>query len=100
MPGTRWTFPGKWHRMDFPRGKALVTMLFIDTNNPQVSGGSDPKTKELRNHLTDAEVAEQLAWLKAELAKPRAPFTIVEGHHPVYSNGHHGDTKSLISSLG
>lgn len=99
-PGTRWTFPNKWHRMDFPAEKPLVTMLFIDTNNGQVSGGNDPKTKEPRNHLTDAEVAEQHTWLKAELAKPRAPFTIVVGHHPVYSNGHHGDTKSLITSIG
>ncbi len=98
--GTRWTFPNKWHRMDFPAEKPLVTMLFIDTNNGLVSGGSDPKTKEPRNHLTDAEVQEQLAWLKAELEKPRAPFTLVVGHHPVYSNGHHGDTKSLITSIG
>ena len=98
-PGTRWTFPGKWYRMDFPTAKPLVTMLFIDTNTPAVSGGKDPTTGEPRNHLTAAEEASQLAWLKAELAKPRAPFTLVVGHHPVYSNGVHGDTKTLIRDI-
>ena len=38
-----------------------------------------------------------MAWLKAELEKPRAPFTIAVGHHPLYSNGSHGDTKELIA---
>ncbi len=99
-PGTRWTFPSKWHRMDFPADKPLVTMLFIDTNTPAISSGKDPKTGEPRNHLTAEEEAQQMAWLKAELEKPRAPFTVVVGHHPVYSNGVHGDTKSLIRDLG
>lgn len=99
-PGTRWTFPNKWHRMDFPADKPLVTMLFIDTNNEALSGGVNPKSKKPRGHLTAAEEAVQLTWLKAELAKPRAPFTIVVGHHPVYSNGLHGDSKSLVEGLG
>ena len=29
-------------------------------------------------------------------AKPRAPFTLVMGHHPLYSNGDHGDTTALV----
>ena len=98
-PGTRWTFPNKWHRMDFPAANPLVTMLFIDTNTSAVGSGNDPKTGEPRNHLTAAEEAHQLAWLKSELEKPRAPFTLLVGHHPLYSNGVHGDTKTLIRDL-
>ncbi|HBB75469.1 MAG TPA: hypothetical protein DC048_13595, partial [Planctomycetaceae bacterium] len=30
------------------------------------------------------------------LAGPRGRFTMVVGHHPVYSNGKHGDTEYLI----
>lgn len=99
-PGTRWTMPKKWHRMEFPAGKPLVTMLFIDTNTSVLSGGKEPKTDIPRNHLSAEEQAEQEAWLKAQLAGPRAPFTIVVGHHPVYSNGAHGDSKQLVDTLG
>ncbi|MDB6137495.1 MAG: hypothetical protein JWO94_567 [Verrucomicrobiaceae bacterium] len=98
--GTRWTFPNKWHRMDFPTVNPLVTMLFTDTNTSVLSGGVNPKTKEARGHLTPEEEAAQLEWLKGELAKPRAPFTIVVGHHPVYSNGIHGDSKQLVANIG
>ena len=45
--------------------------------------------------MTAEEEKEQQTWLEAELAKPRAAFTIVAGHHPIYSNGQHGDTKGL-----
>ena len=98
--GTRWTFPNKWYRMDFPAANPVVTMLFIDTNTGTLSGGIDPMTKQERNHLTADEEASQMAWLKAELAKPRATFTVVVGHHPLYSNGTHGDSRQLIQEVG
>lgn len=95
--GTRWKMPAKWYRQDFgSREKPLLTVLFLDSNLREVSG-RDSKTKKFtRPSLTAEEGEAQLAWLKAELAKPRAPFTLVVAHHPVYSNGDHGDTKPLI----
>ncbi len=90
--GTRWQMPAKWYRQD----RGSVTFIFLDSNLPAVSGGPDKKTKKPRNSLKADEEKEQLAWLKSELAKPRQPFTIVVGHHPLYSNGDHGDTKALI----
>lgn len=97
-PGVRWQMPNKWYRFDLgPQDQPLVTCICLDTNLPAVSGGEDKKKKTLRSSMTAAEEAGQLAWLKTELAKPRAPFTIVIGHHPLYSNGSHGDTKELIA---
>ena len=96
-PGVRWKMPAKWYRLDLGGEKPLVTFLCLDTNLPEVSGGKDGKTGKTRGSLTAAESAEQLAWLKAELKKPRAPFTIVMAHHPVYSNGSHSDTKPLVA---
>ena len=94
--GTRWTMPSKWYRMDFP----LVTFLFLDTNLRAVSGTKDEKSGLARPSLSEQEEKEQMAWLKAELAKPRSPWTVCVGHHPVYSNGGaHGDTKSLVADL-
>jgi len=99
-PSVRWKMPTKWYRFDLgPQDKPLVTFICLDSNLPAVSGAPDKKTKKSRGSLTAAEEKEQLAWLKAELAKPRAPFTIAVAHHPLYSNGDHGDTKALIAQL-
>ncbi len=47
--------------------------------------------------LTPDQYAEQMRWFEAELAKPRrTPFLAVSAHHPVYSNGPHGDHPVLV----
>jgi hypothetical protein len=87
-PGTRWSLPAKWYRLDLgPKEKPLITVLALDSNyhNSKVS-------------LTKEERKAQMIWFKAELEKPRtAPWLVVIGHHPLYSNGVHGDDKTLIS---
>ncbi|MES2597141.1 MAG: metallophosphoesterase [Verrucomicrobiota bacterium] len=111
LPGKRWKMPAKWYRQDFG---GLLTLICLDTNLYEVSGKpSVPVPKKdkdgkiippkgpvtppkPRASLTIAEEVAQMEWLKAELEKPRAPFTLVMGHHPLYSNGDHGDTKTLI----
>lgn len=96
--GVRWHLPAKWYRTDLGSPQPLVTLIALDSNLPAVSGkGTDKKTGKPRASLTADEAAAQLEWLKQELAKPRAPFTLVMGHHPLYSNGSHGDTPALIS---
>jgi hypothetical protein len=86
-PGTRWTMPAKWYRFDFPQKEPLVTFLMLDSNYQ--------KATPEKLSLTQEERVAQAAWLRAELAKPRtAPFLVVCGHHPLYSNA--GDGKVLI----
>lgn len=92
--GVRWKMPNKWYRQDFGN---LLTLISLDSNLPAVSGSKDKKTGKPRASLTATEEAAQLEWLKAELAKPRAAFTLVMAHHPLYSNGDHGDTKAIIA---
>lgn len=86
-PGTRWNMPNKWYRLDIgPEEKPLMTVLCLDSNYTNK-----------RDQLTEDEKAEQLKWLKAELAKPRkAPWLVVNGHHPLYSNGKYGDFPEMI----
>ena len=96
--GTRWTMPAKWYRFEFPKENPVVTFLCLDSNLPSVSGGINSTTKRPLASLTAEEEAEQTAFLKAELAKPRGAFTIVLAHHPIYSNGAHGDTRSLVKA--
>lgn len=96
--GVRWQMPNKWYRVDLGGEKPLLTMICLDSNLPAVSGtGRDKKSGRPRPSMTADEEKAQLAWLKTELAKPRAPFTMVMAHHPLYSNGDHGDTKPIIT---
>ncbi len=82
-PGTRWRMPAKWYRLDIGGPPAWLTILALDSNqSPQ--------------HLTAAEREAQLEWLERQLAGDRGAFTMVIAHHPVYSNGKHGDTDYLI----
>jgi hypothetical protein len=99
--GTRWKMPAKWYRFDLgPKENPLATVIALDSNLPSVSGGTNKKTGKPRGSLTAGEEAEQLSWFRAELGKKRAPFTIVMAHHPLYSNGDHGDTDELIEQWG
>lgn len=87
-PGTRWTMPAKWFRFEFPKENPLITFLALDSNYQAPS--------ETRGGLSADERKAQAAWLSAELAKPRTtPFLALAGHHPLYSNGKHGDSTTL-----
>ncbi len=93
QPGTRWTQPALWYTFDWPRTNPLMKVIALDSNvnMPQPATGANFT-------LTPAQQAEQLTWLAAELDKPRtAPFLVVLGHHPIFSNGPHGDHKVLIA---
>ena len=47
------------------------------------------------NDISDA----QLLWLREELAKSHARWIIVYGHHPIYSDGRHGDLAVVQAKL-
>ena len=94
-PGTRWKMPARWYSFEFPAVNPLATVIALDSNMPHPEG---PQAKGVNFTLTPEEQAEQLRWLTAELEKPRStPYLIVIGHHPIYSNGPHGDQKVLIA---
>jgi hypothetical protein len=87
-PGTRWTIPHKWYQVTHPAVNPFMKVIVLDTNN-----------RNRRVSLTEAEKVEQLEWAKAEFAKPRTtPWLVVMGHHPLYSNGSHGDSKTMIDA--
>jgi hypothetical protein len=87
-PGTRWTMPAKWYAFEFPKVNPLIKFIVLDSNY-----------KNRVESLTEDEKSQQMTWLKAELAKPRTtPWLIAMGHHPLYSNGVHGDHAHLIEA--
>lgn len=90
--GTRWTQPSLWYSFTFPKRNPLMTVIALDSN---VHGGHPANAVNFT--LTKEQQAEQLVWFKKELEKPRTtPFLAVMGHHPIFSNGPHGDHKILI----
>jgi tartrate-resistant acid phosphatase type 5 len=91
---TRWTMPSRWYRFEFPARDPLITFLALDSNMPFKDGTSE-RGRDFT--LTPAQQADQLAWLETELKRRRTtPFLVVMGHHPVYSNGPHGDHPVLV----
>jgi len=93
--GTRWTEPAPWYSYKFPLQKPVATVIALDSNMPFPDG----KTAHGYTHvMTEEQRQQQLVWLKAELAKPlTTPFRIVIAHHPVFSNGPHGDHPVLMA---
>ncbi len=95
---SRWTQPGLWYTFDHTSAGAkdpLLHVIALDSNAPgsRLIASLDP----VNFTLNAAQWQQQLQWLDAELAKPtRAPFRIVLGHHPIFSNGLHGDTSALV----
>ncbi|MGI4828657.1 MAG: metallophosphoesterase [Janthinobacterium lividum] len=91
---TRWTLPARWYTFDFPAKNPVMHCIVLDSNMPAPDGRASHGANFT---LTPAQQAEQLQWLEQQLQRPRtAPFLIVMGHHPVYSNGPHGDHPVLV----
>ena len=94
--GTRWTMPSPWYSFLFPAVNPLLTIIGLDSNMPNERAQPIPPDASYYT-MTDAERVSQLQWLEAELQKPlRTPFRIVMAHHPLYSNGGHGNNQTLI----
>lgn len=99
---TRWTMPHKFYRIDLPnKENPKVTMLMIDTNLEPIQRRTHGKLGDQRRiWITDEDAKAQMEWLEKELQSKRAPFTFVLGHHTIYSNGPHKDTKEWVAQLG
>jgi tartrate-resistant acid phosphatase type 5 len=93
---SRWTQPALWYTLDIASKETkepLLHIIALDSNVPKKKETLAP----VDFTLTPAQYDEQLKWLEAELSKPtKAPFRIVMGHHPIFSNGKHGDTPMLV----
>jgi len=92
---TRWTQPSQWYSYKFPLQKPVATVIALDSNMPFADG---ILTHDFTHVMTEDQRQQQLEWLKLELAKPlTTTFRIVIAHHPIFSNGPHGDHKVLIA---
>lgn len=83
---TRWTMPARYWTTVFSRSPSLtVRVVGLDT---QILIGADAEAR-----------ARQLAWMDSVLDADQSTVVLVLGHHPMYSNGMHGNTVGLIRHL-
>jgi hypothetical protein len=84
-PDSRWKLPARWYKVNFPADNPQVTVFMLDSDKDQMG---------------KAMWDQEKAWLDAELAKPRANWTLCCAHHPLFSNGGHGDNGVLQNDWG
>ena len=84
-PDSRWKLPARWYRLDLPAESPLVTILMLDSN---------------KSDMSSKEWAAERQWIEKELGKPRGTWTVCAAHHPLFSNGTHGDAAKLQKEWG
>jgi hypothetical protein len=85
-PESRWRLPARWYRINLPAESPLAVVLMLDSDRDQIS-------------LNDWE--GQKKWIDQQLASVSpGTWTMCCAHHPLFSNGAHGDTGPLKVEWG
>lgn len=96
MGSGRWTQPSRyWSRVVDVGGGAKAKLVFLDTS----AFIRKYRDKDSFSDIREQDPAAQLAWLERELAEPGMTWRIAVGHHPIWSNGLHGDSEDLERDL-
>ena len=87
----RWTMPARYYSFVEPIDDSSDVEIFCLDTNPlaYLSHGE-------AEGLADTSAAmKQIHWFSQQLRQSKARWRIVIGHHTIYSNGEHGDNKTL-----
>lgn len=95
---TRWTMPSPYYRFTLPAQNPVVTVLALDSNNPNEPANPMPPNPSFFTPTPD-QVTAELQWLTQQLQQPlTTPFLMVMAHQPVYSDGMWGDNGTLVKN--
>ncbi len=96
MGSGRWTQPARhWSRVVEVGGGAKAKFVFIDSSVFIRKYRDRPGFSDIARQ----DPAAQLAWLDRELAEPGMTWRIAVGHHPIWSNGLHGDSEDMARDV-
>jgi len=88
-----------WGQPDSPAAELLYTHKSPTWRLPATRYTFTAGSAQFFSIDTQAHNHAQSLWLAGELRRSTAQWKIVYGHHPIYSHGQHGDTRSLITDL-
>lgn len=96
----RWRMPGRYYRLSGAALGAPQLDIFVIDTSPLVDDANlGERVQQLcRGHWWEEDAHPQIGWFRTALARSRAPWKIVIGHHPIYS-GAHGDSPLLIARV-
>lgn len=93
----RWRMPRRYYQMSGAElGIPQIDLFVIDTS-PLVHQYRDKVESVIARNVATQDTAAQLAWLDAALARSRARWKLVVGHHTLRSGGSgHGETPEMV----
>lgn len=92
---TRWNMPDRFYTFIREIDDSASAKFFCLDTQPMAY----LRSNDLSIGKDSAKYMPQLRWLEKELSESSARWKIVLGHHPLYSNGEHGNNKELASLL-
>lgn len=93
----RWKLPARYYARE-ERIDDSTSILIVHMDTSPFIREYHKKTKKY--HVEGQDVTKQLLWVDSVLTVSQSPWTIVLGHHPIYSAAPgHSDTKELINQV-
>ena len=82
---SRWKMPARWYSYEERTPDGAAAAFFVVDTSPMMRMYYSDGAKTVKVGNQKQNVPVQLAWLDGALAKSKANWKIVIGHHPVYS---------------
>lgn len=94
----RWYMPDRYYTFSDTLSDQTTVQFFALDSQILLEEGWYKKYQK-RTGESPGQSKKHLAWLEAQLSESKADWKIAMMHHPVYSNGRHGDTEWLKENV-
>lgn len=96
---SRWRMPSRYFQVAGAELGVPELDLFVMDTTPLVTRFSERIGQITHGDFHQGRDDRQVAWLEAALARSRARWKVVVGHHPIHSGGHHGPAPELVARI-
>jgi acid phosphatase len=94
----RWYMPDWYYTFSDTLADSTIVQFF-NLDSQMLINDDDYLSYRYRTNAPAGASQRQMAWLEDELKASRARWKFVVMHHPIFSNGRHGNTPWLIEHL-